>query len=52
MIVQSRKLSTVDLDWNEVYFTNCPLMSASNNDQALGWTREEYKKIEVALGGQ
>ena len=26
---------------------NCPLMSASNVDQELGWTREEYKKIGV-----
>ena len=40
-------LSTVALDWNEVYYTNCPLVSASNVDQELGWTREEYKKIGV-----
>ena len=38
-------LSTVALDWNEVYYTNCPLVSASNVDQELGWTREEYKKL-------
>jgi len=30
-----------------VYYTNCPLVSASNVDQELGWTREEYKKIGV-----
>ena len=41
------KLSTVPLDWKEVYYTNCPLVSASNVDQELGWTREEYKKIGV-----
>jgi ABC-type nitrate/sulfonate/bicarbonate transport system substrate-binding protein len=37
----------VDLNWNEVYYTNCPLISASNVDQELGWTNEEYKKIGV-----
>ena len=37
----------VPLDWNEVYYTNCPLISASNVDQELGWTKEEYKKIGV-----
>ncbi len=41
------KLSTVKLNWKEVYYTNCPLVSASNVDQELGWTREEYKKIGV-----
>jgi ABC-type nitrate/sulfonate/bicarbonate transport system substrate-binding protein len=30
-----------------VYYTNCPLVSASNVDQELGWTREEFKKIGV-----
>jgi ABC-type nitrate/sulfonate/bicarbonate transport system substrate-binding protein len=42
-----KKFSTVLLDWNEVYYTNCPLVSASNVDQELGWTREEFKKIGV-----
>ena len=41
------KLNTVPLNWKEVYYTNCPLVSASNVDQELGWTREEYKKIGV-----
>ena len=27
------KLKTVPLNWNEVYYTNCPLISASNVDQ-------------------
>ena len=44
---ENTKLSTVKLDWKEVYYTNCPLVSASNVDQELGWTREEYKKIGV-----
>ena len=39
--------ATVPLDWSEVYYTNCPLVSASNVDQELGWTREEFKKIGV-----
>jgi ABC-type nitrate/sulfonate/bicarbonate transport system substrate-binding protein len=38
---------TVPLRWDEVYYTNCPLVSASNVDQELGWTREEFKKIGV-----
>ena len=41
------KLKTVPLDWNEVYYTNCPLISASNVDQELGWTKEVYKKMGV-----
>ena len=41
------KLNTVPLNWKEVYYTNCPLVSASNVDQELGWTREEFKKIGV-----
>jgi ABC-type nitrate/sulfonate/bicarbonate transport system substrate-binding protein len=41
------KLKTVPLDWEEVYYTNCPLVSASNVDQELGWTKEEFKKIGI-----
>ena len=41
------KLKTVPLDWKEVYYTNCPLISASNVDQELGWTKEEFKKIGI-----
>jgi len=44
---ENTKLNTVPLDWKEVYYTNCPLVSASNVDQELGWAREEYKKIGV-----
>ena len=39
--------STVPLDWSEVYYTNCPVVSASNVDEALGWTRAEFKKRGV-----
>jgi ABC-type nitrate/sulfonate/bicarbonate transport system substrate-binding protein len=45
--VKGKKLSTVPLNWNEVYYTNCPLVSASNVDQELGWTKGEYKKIGI-----
>jgi ABC-type nitrate/sulfonate/bicarbonate transport system substrate-binding protein len=44
---ENTKLNVVKLDWKEVYYTNCPLISASNVDQELGWTREEFKKIGV-----
>jgi ABC-type nitrate/sulfonate/bicarbonate transport system substrate-binding protein len=44
---ENTKLSTVPLNWKEVWYTNCPLVSASNVDQELGWTREECKKIGV-----
>jgi len=41
------KFHVAPLNWKEVWYTNCPLVSASNVDQELGWTREEYKKIGV-----
>ena len=44
---QEKTLSTVDLDWNEVYFTNCPMVSANNVDQELGWCKTDFKKIGV-----
>jgi ABC-type nitrate/sulfonate/bicarbonate transport system substrate-binding protein len=44
---ENTKLSAVPLNWKEVYYTNCPLISASNVDQELGWTREEFKKLGV-----
>ena len=30
-----------------MWFTNCPMVSANNVDQELGWCREEFKKIGV-----
>ena len=47
MAEQERVSTTVPLDWNEVWFTNCPMVSANNVDQELGWCREELKKIGV-----
>jgi ABC-type nitrate/sulfonate/bicarbonate transport system substrate-binding protein len=47
MTKEDRKFKTVPLNWKEVYYTNCPLVSASNVDQELGWTREEFKKIGI-----
>jgi hypothetical protein len=41
------KLSAVPLKWKAVYCTNYRLVSASNVDQELGWTKAEYKKIGV-----
>ena len=45
--VGGKMTTTVSLDWKEVYYTNCPLISASNVDQELGWTAEEFGKIGV-----
>ena len=47
---ENTKLKVVPLNWKEVYYTNCPLISASNVDQELGWTKEEFKKIGVRYG--
>ena len=47
MTMTEKQSTTVPLSWDEVYYTNCPLVSASNVDQELGWTREEFKKIGV-----
>ena len=44
---EAKRSDTVPLNWQEVYYTNCPLVSASNVDQELGWTKEEFKKIGV-----
>ena len=47
MTTQTRKSDCVPLNWSEFYYTNCPLISASNVDQELGWVKEELKKIGV-----
>jgi hypothetical protein len=47
MAAETKQATVVDLDWKEVYYTNCPLISASNVDQELGWVKEEYAKIGV-----
>ena len=43
----TKKSTTVPLDWGEVYFTNCPMVSANNIDQELGWCKTDFKKIGV-----
>ena len=45
--VRGKMTTTISLDWNEVFYTNCPLVSASNIDQELGWTKEEFGKLGV-----
>lgn len=47
MTPPARNSDCVALDWREFYYTNCPLISASNVDQELGWVKEELKKIGV-----
>ena len=47
MAKQAKKSTTVPLNWKEVWFTNCPMVSANNVDQEMGWCREEYKKNSV-----
>ncbi len=42
--VDGKTLSTVDLTWNEVYFTNCPMVSANNVDQELGGARRTSRR--------
>jgi len=43
----NKKLSTVPLNWKEVYFTNCPMVSANNIDQELGWCKTDFKKMGI-----
>jgi len=45
--LQNTKLSTAPLNWKEVYYSNCPLVSASNVDEGLGLTKKEFKKIGI-----
>ena len=46
--VETKKVATtVPLNWKEVFYTNCPLISASNVDQELGWAGEEFRKLGV-----
>ncbi len=44
---QEKAFSTVPLDWSEVFYTNCPMVSANNVDQELGWCKTDFKKIGV-----
>ena len=42
-----KKFKTVPLNWKEVFYTNCPMVSANNVDQELGWCKTDFKKIGV-----
>jgi ABC-type nitrate/sulfonate/bicarbonate transport system substrate-binding protein len=42
-----KKGHTVPLNWKEVYFTNCPMVSANNIDQELGWCKTDFKAIGI-----
>ncbi len=46
-ILQGKKLSTVDLNWKQVFYTNCGMVSASNVDQELGWCKTDFTAIGV-----
>jgi ABC-type nitrate/sulfonate/bicarbonate transport system substrate-binding protein len=48
MTIKGKEMRSVEVDWSEFYYTNCPLVSASNVDQEIGWVREELKKIGIA----
>jgi len=41
--LENTKLNVVPLNWKEVYFTNCPMVSANNIDQELGWCKQDFK---------
>ena len=48
MTIKGKTMRSIDVDWNEFYYTNCPLVSPSNIDQEIGWVKEEFKKIDIA----
>jgi len=41
------KLNVIPLNWKEVFYTNCPMVSANNIDQELGWCKTDFKKIGI-----
>ena len=45
--IDGKMTTTIDLDWKEVYFTNCPMVSANNIDQELGWCKTDFKAIGI-----
>jgi ABC-type nitrate/sulfonate/bicarbonate transport system substrate-binding protein len=47
MTIKGKTMRSVDVDWKEFYYTNCPLVSPSNVDQEIGWVKEEFKKIGI-----
>jgi len=48
MTIKGKEMRSVEVDWKDFYYTNCPLISPSNVDQEIGWVKEELKKIGVA----
>ena len=48
MTIKGKTMRSIDVDWNEFYYTNCPLVSPSNIDQEVGWVKEEFKKMDIA----
>ncbi len=42
-----KKGKTVPLNWKEVFYTNCPMVSANNIDQELGWCKTDFKAIGI-----
>jgi ABC-type nitrate/sulfonate/bicarbonate transport system substrate-binding protein len=48
MTIKGKEMRSVDVDWKDFYYTNCPLISPSNVDQEIGWVKEELKKIGIA----
>ncbi len=48
MVIRGKTMRSVEVDWKEFYYTNCPLVSPSNIDQEVGWVKEEFKKIGIA----
>jgi hypothetical protein len=46
-IIMAEKTSiTVPLNWKEVFYTNCPMVSANNIDQEL--LEERWEKVTTA----
>jgi len=50
MAKRGKKSTTVPLNWKEVWFTNCPMVSTNNVDQEPGWCREEIQSRDRRLG--
>jgi ABC-type nitrate/sulfonate/bicarbonate transport system substrate-binding protein len=48
MTIKGKEMRSVEVDWKDFYYTNCPLISPSNVDQEIGWVKEELKKIGIA----
>jgi len=46
-MAEDRKYRTVPLRWDEVYYTNCPLVSASNVDQRAESRRRPQDDIST-----